>query len=120
MCKFAFGEFKGKVRVVDVEKRLGGVSFTIQTVEHLIDENPDCRFFLVLGSDTEKESPQWKDFDKIRDLVSFLSVPRGPTSFIPNVSSTDVRRNIRTGQRFTDMVTSEVAVYIVTKGLYEK
>jgi len=46
-------------------------------------------------------------------------VPRGPTSFIPNVSSTDVRRNIRTGQRFTDMVTSEVAVYIVTKGLYE-
>lgn len=118
MCRFAFGSLGGKVKVLDTERQLGGISFTINTVSHLQSEHPDIKFSLIMGSDTLAESRGWKDADKLRGLVPFLMVARGEHSEIPNISSTDVRNCIKNGEKFADLVPQDVAVYIVTHGLY--
>ncbi len=118
MCKFAFGEFGHKVVVSKLEKQLGEVSYTIRTIEHLTVSHPDHKFYLIAGSDTAKDSVQWKDSGKIRSMIQFITISRGPTSQVPDISSTDVRDCIKKGKSFKELVTREIAVYIITHGLY--
>lgn len=118
MCKFAFGEFQGKVKILDVEKKLGNMSYTIDTIEHLQEQHPNNKFYLVMGKDSSDEASLWKDAKKLETMVQFITVPRGPTSFIPDISSSTVRDTIHNHGKFADLVPREVAVYIVTHGLY--
>lgn len=118
MCRLAFGKLLLPVEVSGIEMELGGVSHTLRTVEHLKDRYPDRRFYLVTGDDVKNQLHDWHQFEKIRRIVDIINVPRGEGSPIPNVSSTEVRRRLDIGQAFADLVETEVAVYIVTKGLY--
>lgn len=118
MCRFAFAGFQGKVAVSDVESRIGEVSYTINTVEYLLGHEADKKFFLILGSDTAKDAVSWMDSARLRSMIQFITVPRGPASPIPDISSTEVRDNIKMGRSFIDLVPKEVAIYIVTHGLY--
>lgn len=118
MCRFAFATFGSKVKVKDVEAKIGETSYTINTIEHVMAGHYDHKFYLVMGSDTAKEAFSWKDSEKLRGLIQFITLPRGPASPIPNVSSTDVRDAIAREKSFKEMVPKEVAVYIITKGLY--
>jgi nicotinate-nucleotide adenylyltransferase len=119
MARLAFSKLGLPVRVDDVEAQIGGESRTLKTVEHLLDENKDKQFFLVTGSDIEKQTDKWHRFDKIKALVDFIKVPRGPDSPIPNISSTGVREGVAGGGvEWRAMVESEIAIYIVTKALY--
>ncbi|OGQ49633.1 MAG: hypothetical protein A3I09_01730 [Deltaproteobacteria bacterium RIFCSPLOWO2_02_FULL_47_10] len=118
MCKFAFGGFEKSVRVSDIERTLGDISHTVKTLERLLQDYHDYKFFLIVGGDTTEESVMWHDAEKIRQLVQFITLPRGSESMIPDISSTNVREAIRHGRKFSDFVTREVAVYIVTHGLY--
>lgn len=118
MCRFAFTNSTQRTRVLDVEKKLGGISHTVTTLEYLQHHHPDYKFYLIMGSDTAAEAKLWKDADKIASLVQFLPVSRGPQSKIPDISSTDVRMAIKNGKPFKDLVPNEVAIYIVTHDLY--
>ena len=118
MCQLAFRKLHLPIEVLDVERELGGVSHTLRTVEHLKSKHPDLRLYLVTGQDIEQETEEWHGFDTIRELVEIVRIPRGSGSSIPDVSSTEVRRRIDVGEPFADQVENEVAVYIVTKGLY--
>ena len=118
MCRFAFTQFGQKVKVSNIEEKLGETSYTIKTIEHFMAEHHDHKFYLIMGDDTARESISWMDSEKLRGMVQFITLPRGPASPIPDVSSTDVRNAIAKGKSFKEMVPKEVAVYIVTKGLY--
>lgn len=119
MCRLAFSKLHLPVSVNDVEKALGGASRTLRTIEHLLDLNPDKRFFLITGGDLEAQSEQWYRFDKLKALVDFIRIPRGPGSPIPDISSTMIREAIaQKGSSWRDKVEPEVAIYIVTKALY--
>ena len=118
MCRVAFSKLQLPIQILDVERELGGTSHTLRTVEQLKSDNPDKRFFLVTGSDIKNESCSWYRFDKIRDMIDLLTVPRGENSPIPDVSSTEIRRLIGVSDSFHSLVEKEVALYIVTKGLY--
>lgn len=118
MCRFAFGEFGSRVRVTDIEEKIGGISHTIKTVQYIQQHNQRDTFYLITGEDIKRETKFWKDSAKLRSLIKFITIPRGEKSPIPNISSTEIRQNIKQGRKFTDLVTREVAVYIVTHGLY--
>lgn len=118
MVRLAFCKLMMPIKILEVEKELGGVSYTLRTVEYLRKLNPDIIFHLVTGSDVEEEIEKWKDFDKIKDLAAIIRVPRGDRSIIPDVSSTEVRDKIHYGGSYRDLVETQVAVYIITKGLY--
>lgn len=118
MCRFAFQELGGRVRVDDVERSLGGVSHTVRTIQHLKFTYPDKDFTLVVGTDVGSEKGDWKDFDRIKEMVSIFEIPRGKTSFITDISSTEIRRKIKEGEEFGAFVAEPVSVYIITRGLY--
>ncbi len=118
MCRLAFEKLGLPLRILDIEKRLGGASFTLRTVENLRRENPGTDFGFVVGWDIEAELASWKDIDRIRGLVEIVKVQRGDGSHIPDVSSTEIRRLVREGGKWREMVEPEVADYIEAKGLY--
>ncbi|MFH0799173.1 MAG: nicotinate-nicotinamide nucleotide adenylyltransferase [Pseudomonadota bacterium] len=118
MCRLAFTKLGPKVQVTDVEQRLGGTSYTLRTVEHLKAGYPDFRFSLVTGGDVSEEASGWREFDRIREQVEIIRIPRGQGSPIPDISSTEVRRRLDAREPFADLVEKEVAVYIVTKNLF--
>lgn len=120
MCRFAFQDFGEKVWVSDVEKALGGVSHTVKTIEHLRAKNPNKIFSLIMGADVSREKEQWREFERIRDLVNIIEIPRGPNGPIMDISSTEIRRLIKGGESYGNYVVIPVAVYIVTHALYHE
>jgi nicotinic acid mononucleotide adenylyltransferase len=118
MCRLAFQKLSLPIRILDIERTLGGVSYTVRTINKLREQNPHERMFLVTGDDVRDQQGQWHDFDKIKDLVELIRVPRGPKSPIPDVSSTQIRERLTMKEPIAELVEREVAVYVVTKGLF--
>lgn len=119
MCELAFGDFGEDVIVSDIEKRLGGISHTVKTIEKIKSENQNQEFALIVGSDISKEKKDWKDFEKIQEMVKIEEVPRGNGSPITDISSTQIREMIKKGEMFDKYVPGSVAEYIKENNLYK-
>lgn len=91
LCRSHFKSLGPKVKVKDLERRLGGVSWTIRTLQHLRQKHPTWKFAIVLGADTYRQRKSWKDFDAIRQMADLIVFPRGRGSPIPDISSTKIR-----------------------------
>lgn len=118
MCKAAFGRFGKDVEILDVERELGGTSLTVRTVEHLKNQYPDIEFSFAVGGDIQAEQNKWHHFDQLRSMIKIITIPRGKGSHIPDVSATEIRNRVESGQSVNDMVPPEVAVYIRAHKLY--
>lgn len=92
LCRRFFRPLGKKVKVKDLERRLGGTSYTIRLLRHLEKKHPRRQFFLILGGDAYRGRKGWKDFGEIRKLARLIIFPRGARSPIPDVSSTEIRR----------------------------
>jgi nicotinate-nucleotide adenylyltransferase len=107
MCRLATRDLS-RVRIHDIERRLGGESRTIDTVQALKLEEPDADFWLIVGTDILAERHKWKNWDGLMELVQLIVVGRsGYESFaaagdlaagfsLPQVSSTAIRQALRT------------------------
>lgn len=92
LCRQMFRGLDVKIKVKDLEKRLGGVSWTLRLVKFLMKKYPKNRFYLVVGSDAYAERKKWRGFQEFETRVPFIVFPRGPRSLIPHISSTEIRR----------------------------
>ena len=128
MCEAAMG-WLPRVAISDVEKRLGGESRTLHTLEALLEEQPDRALRLVIGSDVLPDLPRWYRFDRIRELASPIILgraghphPEAPLAVLPEVSSTAIRQAIRRGSapedRLEALVPAAVHEHIRRHGLY--
>jgi len=90
-CKRFFRPLGPKVKVKDLERRLGGMSWTLRLVKYLEKRCPNDRFSLILGSDAYRDRKKWKGFGEIQKAAGLIVFDRGPKSVIPNVSSTKIR-----------------------------
>jgi nicotinate-nucleotide adenylyltransferase len=126
MCRAAFAVFGDAVRVMDVEAHLPQPSFTVRTLEHLVQAHPDRDFVLVVGSDILAETDRWKDFDRVKQLAELLVLPRpggtpveaGPRVLFPDVSSTAIRESLARGEDVRDWVPGTVLERIHQGRLY--
>jgi nicotinate-nucleotide adenylyltransferase len=124
MCELAFAPFAG-VRVSDVERRLGGVSRTLLTLEALTAEHPDVALRLLIGADVLPTTDRWHRWDEIVRRAPPLIIGREgypapaecPVS-IPNVSSTDVRAALEQDADLSGLVPGAVVDYIREHALY--
>jgi len=124
MCDLAFG-WLPCVRVLDIERELGGESRTLFTVEALGARYPDVALRLAIGSDVLGDLPQWHRFDRIAELAPPIVLGRtghphddAPVAVLPEVSSTEVRNAVRAGEALSGRVTRAVEGYIAERGLY--
>jgi len=121
----------------------GGVSYTVDTLRQIHAERPDDELFILLGSDTLKDLPSWREPEEIFRLARPLFVHRAgsPQPEVPaivldsisggqvvpqavempamNVSSTEIRSSVAAGEPIDDLVPPAVAEYIVKNGLYK-
>lgn len=98
MVRATIQDFVPAMQLSEVEKDLGGMSRTIDTVRELKRRWPKAEFSLLIGSDLVEQLPQWKDADQLLEMVEVYVIGRNGhhhsgefTLDLPNVSSTELR-----------------------------
>jgi len=59
-----------------LELERGGVSYTVDTLAHILQETPDCELFLLLGTDSWHDLPNWHKPKEICQLATPVVVHR--------------------------------------------
>jgi len=120
--------------VDDAEINRKGLSYTVDTLEHLSQRNPGARLFLLLGEDAVASFDKWRDPGRIRDLATVALMRRGGSSSgglgdLPegvievstrriDVSSTEIRERLRADKSIKGFVPESVERFIDARGLY--
>lgn len=96
--------------VDDLERRLGGESYTVRLVEHLRRNEPQHQYVVIIGSDMLRNLPKWREGQRLLTLCPFavfhrpgiptdIALPNADSFFIgcpqSNVSSSDIRRSLQ-------------------------
>ncbi len=126
-----------------IEADRPGTSYTVDTLESLKNRSGKAsELFFIIGLDSLRTLPEWKSPDRIISLCRLVTVRRPGYEFpdierletrIPgllerltilagplvDVSSTDIRRRISTGQDIAGMVPPAVEEYIRKNNLYK-
>lgn len=126
------------VSVSDIEIKLGGTSYTVNTLTELKKIYPNDELFLIVGGDMFLCFDKWKDYQKILSMCTLCSAPREDNEYrlmqsfqskidpenvktiIVNadyieVSSSQIRKNIHDNKHY---LPTKVYEYIVQKDLY--
>ena len=122
------------IKASDVELHMKRPSFTINTLEKLSHEHPECNFSLIIGADNWSFFDKWKDYNKIIDNYKILIYPRHEAEVnIPEslretiilvsaplieISSTFIRHSIKAGKNVRAFLPQEVYDYIENENLY--
>lgn len=65
------------MEVSDLEISRGGISYTVQTLEYLHQQNPDAQLVLCMGSDMFLSLQNWKEPHRIMELSEIAVFCRG-------------------------------------------
>lgn len=133
MTRRCFADIPGMV-VDPVEIERGGLSFMVDTVEHVRGRYPGAALHLLVGDDVIPTLPRWHQAERLLTLVELVVLHRvlegtDAASDPPNrfrqlatrrvdVSSTEVRSRARDGRSIRGFVPDAVADYIASTGLY--
>ena len=104
MVQATIAPFASSMKVCPIERELGGVSRTIDTVRALAQRYPEHEFSLLIGADILGQIDTWKESEALRKLVRIYVIGRdgytdGPANglSLPDVSSTALRASIAAG-----------------------
>lgn len=141
-------ENEHKLFASDIELKRGGVSYTVETLEHLCNENKDSELYFIVGADMLENFPSWYEPERILKCASLVAVGRlngegdmheqhvkmeriansieqrfGGRVFVlkeygPDISSTQIRRAVENACLISELVPIEVEKYIYTHLLY--
>lgn len=113
-----------------IELERGGKSFTIDTMKLLVAMHPDTDYYFIIGGDMVAYLPKWERIEELVQLVQFVGVARhgyAKESLYPiiwvdaplvDISSTEIRKMIKTGRSIQYLVPDDVKEYISKEGLY--
>jgi len=120
--------------VDDTEIGRKGLSYTVDTLEHLSERYPGAKLFLLLGEDSLRSFDQWREPQRIMELASLAVMRRDSASLegvkpIPSgvlevstrrvdVSSTEIRERLRAGKSIKGFVPESVERFVEARGLY--
>ena len=116
-----------KAEVLPIEVRRSGESYTIDTVESLMQIYPGSTFTLVIGSDAAKHLDKWHRSADLLKLVKKLVIkrPATPASDFEeisikalDISSTQVRKSISNRENVSNLLPPKVVTFIREYGLY--
>jgi nicotinate-nucleotide adenylyltransferase len=115
------------------EIEAGGLSFTVDTLQRLMDAHADWRLWLIIGQDQFDALPRWREPERLRKLARVAVYRRDTLSPEPDgqrppdvwlsgvrmvLSSTDIRRRLMRGEDMDDALLPEVSDYIHRHRLY--
>ena len=128
------------VRVLDLEIRRDGLSYTIDTLDELERPHPGVTAWFTLGADAAREVGTWHRAAELLARAHFVLVNRTGVPSIdeaearrlgfaaertllihvdsPPVSATEVRQRVAAGEPIDGLVPAAVARLIAERGLY--
>ncbi len=120
--------------VDDAEINRKGLSYTVDTLEHLAGQYKGAELFLLLGQDALAGFGQWRNPERIRQLATLAVMKRsgaqGPRVEVAaegvvtvstrrvDVSSTEIRERLREEKSIKGFVPEGVERFIEARGLY--
>jgi nicotinate-nucleotide adenylyltransferase len=121
-----------RFEVSTIETRRRGPSFTVDTLRRLAAERPRAQLFLLIGADSLDDLARWRDPEEIRRLATLVVARRPGATSRPgrgrkvtwldcpefDVSSSEIRRRVRTRRSIRFLVPEPVRAYIERHGLY--
>jgi nicotinate-nucleotide adenylyltransferase len=130
------------LRVLDLELRRPGPSYTLDTLRELGVEHPDVEQWFLLGADAAREIRSWHRLGELVEAARFVVVNREGAEELggdeaaalgfdparlriirvasPPISATDVRRRAAAGLPLAGLVPPPVAGLIATRDLYRQ
>lgn len=135
-----------QLRASALEIGRGGVSYTVETLAAIHDLHPDATLLLLMGADSLRDLPTWRDPARICELALPAVVRRGGSPEpdfsvlaglvsperltairatqvempLIELSSTDLRRRVAAGHSLRYRTPRAVEKYIETHGLYRE
>ena len=120
------------LRAIDTELSLPRPSYTLQLLDKLAADHPDCDFRLIIGSDNWLIFDRWRDPQTILDRYGVIIYPRPGYDINPpaddratlidaptiDISSTFIRNAIAHGLDMNYFLTTPVYAYINEHNLY--
>lgn len=128
-----------------IELDRSGTTYTVETLLEVRDRHPDCELHFLLGSDSLRDLPNWREPARIGTLAAIVAVNRGRVAAaaerewcdrhlpreiserlqfisIPAVdlSASDIRARVRRGASIRFMTPPAVAAYIREQKLYQE
>ncbi len=124
------------------ELRRSGPSFTVDTLAEFSAEFPEAELYFILGADSLRDIPSWREPDRIAQLATIVAVNRPglplPTNQqvgewvgrladrvqvlqIPgtDLSATDLRQRVRDGKGLRFMTPKAVEAFIQQHAVYQ-
>ena len=129
-------------RLSTIEINRTGPSFTFATLEQLKSDDASRELFLLIGADSLRDLPHWREPSRILQLATIVAVNRGDgplpdlaplrkvcgemadKQIVPatmpaiDLSATDIRRRVSDGQSIRYLVPRAVEAYIREHDLY--
>ena len=115
-------------------------NYSYITIEHFKCEYPDDEIFFIVGADSYRDFPKWKNYPEILSLCTFIVVNRDGADvsdcllkyqkestqhkalflddFSCDVSSTELREKLSSGKNCKGCLHESVFEYIKNNGLY--
>lgn len=112
------------------EVKRGGISYTFDTIAELKRLHPENDYYFIIGGDMVEYLPKWHRIDELAKMVTFVGVQRlgyqtkskYPVIWVDapliNISSTDIRHRVESGQSIRYLVPDKVAEFIKEHHLY--
>ena len=118
--------------VSDIEVRLGGPSYTIDTLAALEAQHPDVAWSVIVGADAAGGLDSWHRAEELREMADVIVVnrpgdhpPRPPGWRVSgveipplDVSSSELRAMVAAGRSIRFLVRDAVAESVQTLGVY--
>ncbi|MEM6689506.1 MAG: nicotinate-nucleotide adenylyltransferase [Planctomycetota bacterium] len=127
------------------ELRAGGISYSVDTVRSLRQEEPDTQWFFIMGSDSLASMESWNEPSEFLELVTPAIIQRGGDPPIDlsvletltrqdrieqieryivkmpaiELSSTEIRKRLELGQSIRYRVPAAVETYIDFEKVYD-
>jgi nicotinate-nucleotide adenylyltransferase len=135
MCELACkaSRFPEQIKVSAVEFVLEKPSYTINTLRYLRENfGTEMQFSILMGADNIENFDKWREYEEILRDYPLLVYPREGYSIeklahkvkfladapLFDFAATDIRKLIAEGQDFRNMLSTEVAHYIIQNNLY--
>lgn len=125
-------------RIIDLEVRRGGVSYTVDTIRELQQTYIEMEFYFIIGADMVNYLPNWDRIEELSQMITFIGVgrPGSPLDIdalpsylqgkvlladmpLVDISSTEIRERVMLGHSIRYMVPDRVHEYILRSGIYE-